>query len=91
MRSSKSIVINSTATADAEHLYILSYVLTEDAATSGYRGPVIDVYSIKTGSYEGSFRLPGFENRPVIQLVRYADKLVAAYENNILIFKLTSL
>ncbi|MGY0038518.1 hypothetical protein [Pedobacter sp. NJ-S-72] len=47
MRSSKSIVINSTATADAEHLYILSYVLTEDAAKSGYRGPVIDVYIIQ--------------------------------------------
>jgi outer membrane protein assembly factor BamB len=91
MRSSKSIVINSTATADAGHLYILSYVLTEEAATSGYRGPVIDVYNTKTGNYEGSFRLPGFENRPVIQLARYADKLVAAYENNILIFKLTSL
>ncbi|WP_367864402.1 hypothetical protein [Pedobacter sp. WC2423] len=87
-RSSKSIVINSTAAVDDRYLYILSYVLTQDAAASGYRGPAIDVYHTKTGNYEGSFRLPGFENRPVIQLARYADKLIAVYENNILIFKL---
>ncbi|QNK64400.1 hypothetical protein H7F33_07950 [Pedobacter sp. PAMC26386] len=90
-RSSKSIVINSTATADPKHLYVLSYVLSEDAITSGYRGPVVDVYSTVSGGYEGSFKLPGYQNKPVLQLAMYSDTLVAAYENNILIFKLTSL
>jgi len=89
-RSSKSIVVNSTATADDQYLYILSYVLSEDAVASNYRGPAVDVYNIQNGAYEGSFRFPGYQSRPVLQLAKTADTLIAAYENNILLFKLTS-
>ncbi|SFD99830.1 hypothetical protein SAMN05518672_10490 [Chitinophaga sp. CF118] len=89
-RSSKSIVVNSTATSDQEHLYILSYVLSKDVLSSGYRGPAIDVYNIMSGKYEGSFRLPGYQNSPVLQLAKCSDTLIAAYEKNILLFKLTS-
>ncbi|GAA3933613.1 hypothetical protein GO495_17315 [Chitinophaga oryziterrae] len=88
-RSSKSIIVNSTATADDQYLYILSYVLSEDAVASNYRGPAVDVYNIQDGQYEGSFRFPGYQNKPVLQLAKCADTLIAAYENNILLFKLT--
>lgn len=89
-RSSKSIIVNSTATADDQYLYILSYVLSEDALASNYRGPAVDVYNVKNGHYQGSFRFPGYQNKPVLQLAKCADTLMAAYENNILLFKLTS-
>ncbi|SHN24281.1 hypothetical protein SAMN05216311_107238 [Chitinophaga sp. CF418] len=89
-RSSKSVIVNSTATADEEHLYVLSYVLSQDAVKSNYRGPVVDVYNIQSGLYESSFRFPGYQGKPVLQLSKSADTLVAAYENNILLFKLTN-
>jgi len=89
-RSSKSIVVNSTATTDDQYLYILSYVLSQDAVASNYRGPAVDVYNIQNGQYEGSFKLPSYQSRPVLQLAKCADTLIAAYENNILLFKLTS-
>ena len=88
-RSSKSVIVNSAATADQQYLYVLSYVLSAD--TDNYRGPAIDVYNIEKGNYEGSFRLPGYQNLPVLQLSKRADTLIAAYEKNILLFKLTSL
>jgi hypothetical protein len=88
--SSKSIIVNSAAAADGQYLYVLSYVLSEDALKSNYKGPAIDVYNIQTGQYESSFRLPGYQGKPVLQLAKCADTLIAAYENNILIFKLTS-
>ncbi|WP_343672565.1 hypothetical protein [Chitinophaga sp.] len=88
-RSPKAIIINSTATADANHLYVLSYVLSQDAIQSGYRGPAVDVYNINNGKYAGSFRLPGFQNKPVLQLAKCGDTLIAAYERNILRFKLS--
>lgn len=89
-RSSKSIVVNSTATTDDQYLYILSYVLSEDAVASNYKGPAVDVYNIQNGDYEGSFRFPGYQSKPVLQLAKSADTLIAVYENNILLFKLTS-
>jgi hypothetical protein len=88
--SSKAIIVNSTATADENYLYVLSYVLSEDAVKNNYNGPAIDVYNIKTGQYESSFRLPGYQGKPVLQLAKSADTLIAAYENNVLIFKLTN-
>lgn len=90
-RSPKAIIVNSTATADADHLYILSYVLSQDAVKSGYKGPAIDVYNIADTRYAGSFRLPGFQNKPVLQLAKCGDTLIAAYEKNILRFKLEQL
>lgn len=87
-RSSKSVIVNSTATADDKYLYVLSYVLSQDAAKSNYRGPVVDVYNIQSGRYESSFRFPGYQGKPVLQLAKSADTLVAAYENNVLLFKL---
>lgn len=86
-RSSKAVMVNSTATTDQQYLYVLSYVLSDD---SDYKGPAVDVYDISTGKYTSSFRLPSFEGKPVLQLAKQADTLVAAYENNILIFKLTA-
>jgi hypothetical protein len=88
-RSSKAVIVNSTATADEKYLYVLSYVLSAD--TDNYRGPAVDVYNIEHGNYEGSFRLPGYQSLPVLQLSKQADTLIAAYEKNILLFKLTSL
>lgn len=88
-RSSKSVIVNSTATADQQYLYVLSYVLSAD--TDHYRGPAVDVYNVDNGHYEGSFRLPGYQGLPVLQLSKRADTLIAAYEKNILLFKLTSL
>lgn len=88
-RSSKSVIVNSAATADQQYLYVLSYVLSAD--TDNYRGPAVDVYNVESGNYEGSFRLPGYQNLPVLQLSKNADTLIAAYEKNILFFKLTSL
>lgn len=88
-RSSKSIIVNSTATADDDHLYVLSYVLSQDAIKSNYRGPVVDVYNTQSGRYESSFRFPGYQGKPVLQMAKSADTLIAAYENNILLFKLT--
>lgn len=90
-RSSKAIVVNSSATADQQYLYILSYVLSKDVLESGYRGPAIDVYNSVNGQYEGSFRLPGYQSKPVLQLSKRGDTLIAAYESNILLFKLRSL
>lgn len=90
-RSPKAIIVNSTATADADHLYILSYVLSQNAVKSGYKGPAIDVYNIADTKYAGSFRLPGFQNKPVLQLAKCGDTLIAAYEKNILRFKLEQL
>jgi hypothetical protein len=89
-RSSKSVIVNSTATADEERLYVLSYVLSQDALKSNYRGPAVDVYNIRSGEYESSFRFPGYQGKPVLQLAKSADTLIAAYENNILLFKLTN-
>jgi hypothetical protein len=89
-RSSKSVIVNSTATADDEYLYVLSYVLSQDAVKSNYRGPVVDVYNIQNGRYENSFRFPAYQGKPVLQLAKSSDTLVAAYENNILLFKLTN-
>ncbi|WP_143709098.1 hypothetical protein [[Flexibacter] sp. ATCC 35208] len=88
-RSPKAIIINSTATADAAHLYVLSYVLSQDAIKSDYRGPAVDVYNIADGKYTGSFRLPGFQNKPVLQMAKCGDTLIAAYERTILRFKLS--
>ncbi|RFM32910.1 hypothetical protein [Chitinophaga silvisoli] len=90
-RSPKAVIVNSTATADADHLYVLSYVLSQDAVKSGYRGPAIDVYNLSDSKYSGSFRLPGFQNKPVLQLAKCGDTLIAAYEKNILRFKLEQL
>lgn len=90
-RSPKAIIVNSTATADADHLYVLSYVLSQDAVKSGYRGPAVDVYNIGDTQYAGSFRLPGYQNKPVLQLAKCGDTLIAAYERNILRFKLKQL
>jgi len=89
-RSSKSVIVNSTATADEKYLYVLSYVLSQDAVKSNYRGPVVDVYNIQSGHYESSFRFPGYQNKPVLQLAKSTDTLIAAYENNVLLFKLTN-
>lgn len=91
MLSSKAIIVNSTATADEKDLYVLSYVLSADAVADGYRGPAVDVYDNVSGKYKGSFRLPGFHGKPVLQLGKWDDTLVAAYENNILLFKLNQL
>lgn len=88
-RSSKAVMVNSTATADEQYLYVLSYVLSAD--TDNYRGPAVDVYNIERGNYEGSFRLPGYQNKPVLQLSKRADTLIAVYEKDILLFKLKSL
>lgn len=88
-RSPKAIIINSTATADADHLYVLSYVLSQDAVKSGYRGPAVDVYNTGNGEYTGSFRLPGFQNKPVLQMAKCGDTLIAVYERSILRFKMS--
>ncbi|SFW34244.1 hypothetical protein SAMN05661012_01282 [Chitinophaga sancti] len=90
-RSPKAVMVNSTAAADADHLYILSYVLSQDAVKSGYRGPAIDVYNIADTKYAGSFRLPGFKDKPVLQLAKCGDTLIAVYEKDILRFKLAQL
>lgn len=87
-RSPKAVIVNSTATADADRLYVLSYVLSQDAIKSGYRGPAVDVYNIGDTHYAGSFRLPGYQNKPVLQLAKCGDTLIAVYERNILRFKL---
>lgn len=87
-RSPKAIIVNSTATADADHLYVLSYVLSQDAIKSGYKGPAVDVYNTSDTQYAGSFRLPGYQNKPVLQLAKCGDTLIAVYERNILRFKL---
>lgn len=87
-RSSKSVIVNSTAAADDQYLYVLSYVLSQDVVTNNYKGPVVDVYAIESGRYEGSFRFPGYQGKPVLQLAKCTDTLIAAYENNILFFKL---
>ncbi|PSL29065.1 hypothetical protein [Chitinophaga ginsengisoli] len=89
-RSSKSVIVNSTAAADDDHLYVLSYVISQDAVKSNYKGPVVDVYSIQSGQYERSFRFPAYQGKPILQLAKSADTLIAAYENNILLFKLTN-
>jgi hypothetical protein len=87
--SSKAVIVNSAATADDKYLYVLSYVLSAD--TDNYRGPAVDVYNIERNAYEGSFRLLGYQSMPVLQLSKRADTLIAAYEKNVLLFKLTSL
>lgn len=86
--SGKAVFVNSTATADNQYLYVLSYALSEDARASGYRGPSLDIYNVATGAYETSIRLPGYENLPVLQLAKYNDTLVAAYDKNVLLFRL---
>lgn len=91
MLSSKAIIANSTAAVDEKNLYVLSYVLSADAVADGYRGPAVDVYDNMSGAYKGSFRLPGFRNRPVLQLGKWNDTLVAAYDYSILLFKLNEL
>ncbi|HEY0612715.1 MAG TPA: hypothetical protein VGD35_23725, partial [Chitinophaga sp.] len=88
--SGKAVFVNSTATADDQYLYVLSYALSEDARASGYRGPSLDIYNVATGQYETSIRLPGYENLPVLQLAKYNDTLVAAYDKNVLLFKLNA-
>jgi len=88
--SGKAIFVNSAAAADDQYLYVLSYALSEDAQASGYHGPSLDIYNIATGNYESSIRLPGYENLPVLQLAKYNDTLVAAYDKNVLLFRLTT-
>lgn len=87
--SGKAVFVNSAATADDQYLYVLSYALSEDARVSGYRGPSLDIYNVATGNYETSIRLPGYQDLPVLQLAKYNDTLVAAYDKNVLLFKLT--
>lgn len=86
--SGKAVFVNSTAAADDQYLYVLSYALSEDARSSGYNGPSLDIYNVASGSYETSIRLPGYKNLPVLQLAKYADTLVAAYDKHVLLFKL---
>lgn len=88
--SGKAVFINSTATADDQYLYVLSSALSEDAQSSGYRGPSLDIYNVATGHYESSIRLPGFNEQPVLQLAKYGDTLAAAYDKNILLFRLNA-
>jgi hypothetical protein len=91
MLSSKAVIVNSTATADEKYLYVLSYIVSADAVKDGYEGPSVDVYDYMSGQYKGSIRLPGFQGKAVLQLGKFRDTLVAAYENNILLFKLNEL
>ncbi|GAA0540461.1 hypothetical protein [Chitinophaga japonensis] len=89
--SGKAVFVNSTATADERYLYVLSYALSEDARAENYRGPSLDIYQAATGRYAGSIRLPGYKGLPVLQLAKCSDTLIAAYDKNILLFKLRTL
>lgn len=84
--SSKAILINSAATADHDHLYVLSYAL---ARANERKNVSIDIYATADGGYEGSLLLEAPPTGAVLSLDKSGDTLFVSSSKNVFLYKLT--
>jgi len=83
-------LINSESYVDRGKLFVKSNLQADNETDNIFSdNSPIDVYSVKDGSYEGSFYLPNDNGKKVLRFQVFHDLLIALYEDHVMTYRLT--
>jgi len=83
--SSKALLLNSAATADSGHLYLLSYARAGNDAQQRVN---VDVYAVAGSRYQGTISLPAPPTGAVLSLAKSGDTLFVSSVEKVMMYKL---
>lgn len=68
-------------------VYVNSAIISDNESTSAFHSnAVIDMYTVTTGTYAGSFYIPSYKGERVQQFKIYSNKVIALYENFVVLY-----
>lgn len=82
-------IVNRACCAYDSFLYINSNLTSDNEQKEAFRSnAVIDIYSVATGQYQGSFYLPDHHNERVKRIAVYKRTLFAVYQDALMAYEL---
>lgn len=90
--SAPPLVINKKSKIAADHLYILSPLLSKNESEKKFRaGSAIDVYNLTTCKYEYTFQIPNFADKHLTDFEIKNNKVICIFEDHLVIFKINTI
>jgi hypothetical protein len=83
-------MINRTATADGQFIYIVSNIKSKAEKRSGFKeNSAVDVYRLDNGKYAHSFYIPHYEGEKVSELCKVKNGFYAVQGRSVVHYTLS--
>lgn len=86
-QSSVHKIVNKRISISNNKLYLNSALKADNESETAFKNnQVIDVYDLNSGQYSGSFYLPKFNKKILTEFKVYNQKIIALYQNTLVVF-----
>lgn len=91
-QSTEPKIVNKRISVSNNKLYLNSALKADNESKTAFENnQVFDVYDLNNGQYSGSFYLPKFNKKILTEFKVYNQKIVALYQNTLVVFTIPNI